>query len=75
VDRLAKAEHLAWMDERLANGWRAGTPRDDANRVHPALVDWNDLTQSDHEKDRANVRLMPDVLALARFRAVAGQIP
>lgn len=72
VDRLAKAEHLAWMDERLGNGWRAGTPRDDANRVHPSLVDWNQLTQSDHEKDRANVRVIPDVLALAGFRAVAG---
>ena len=72
IDRLAKAEHLAWMDERVANGWRAGSPRDDANRIHPALVDWNQLTPADHEKDRANVRVMPVIFALAGFVAVAG---
>ena len=72
IDRLAKAEHLAWMDERVANGWRYGEPRDDSNRVHPAIVDWNRLTPADQDKDRGNVRVIPKLLALAGFRAVAG---
>ena len=43
IDRLAKAEHLAWMDQRVANGWRYGAKRDDPNRVHPLIVDWTSL--------------------------------
>lgn len=71
IDRLAQAEHLGWMEERIANGWRYGVKRDDQQLRHTALVPWNDLSADDQEKDRANVRLIPKVLDMARYKAVA----
>jgi len=43
--------------------------------VHPARVDWNQLTRSDREQDQKYVQRIPQVLALAGYRAVTGARP
>jgi hypothetical protein len=64
IDTLAQVEHRRWSAERLLRGWRLGE-RDNDRRKHPDLVPYEDLTDDGREKDRSQVRHMPDILALA----------
>jgi len=64
LDRLAEAEHELWESVRVAQGWRGGPVRDDDARVHPMIgVPWSELPESNREKDRDVVRLLPEILA------------
>lgn len=40
---------LRYVVERLRDGWGYGDPRNDIEKIHPLLKDWNKL--SDMEKD------------------------
>ena len=57
------------MDERRADGWTLGA-RDDKARTHPSLVPWDELPESEKEKDRDVVRAIPDLLAAAGLTIV-----
>ncbi len=70
MDRLAEAEHARWCEERRANGWTYGTPRDDAARKHPSLVAWADLDEAERAKDHDAVRDLECVLADAGLQMV-----
>lgn len=50
---LAKNTHDVWAAGRIAEGWTYGEKRDDANKKHPCLVPYEDLTESEKEYDRA----------------------
>ncbi|MFY1637125.1 RyR domain-containing protein [Solwaraspora sp. WMMB335] len=63
VDRLAVMEHDRWVAERWAAGWRPGRQRDRSLRTHPDLQRWEKLSDSVQEKNRQEVRQIPDVLA------------
>ena len=71
MEKLAEAEHRGWCIERHATGWTHGTTRDDAQKRHPALVDWDQLSDPDKEKDRKNIRAIPRLLEKAGCKAVA----
>ena len=62
VEALAERLHEQWVEERTGEGWRVGTVRDDARRLHPDLVAWSDLTDERREIDRHLVRELPSVL-------------
>jgi hypothetical protein len=64
VTMLAKVEHVRWMTERRAKGWRHGE-RDDQRKFHPDLVDWPYLSSESKDKDFAAVRAIPTYLAAA----------
>jgi hypothetical protein len=66
VERLARAEHVRWTNERLALGYEYGVRREGMS--HPDLVDWSRLPESARDKDRAFVRALPDILADAGFQ-------
>lgn len=55
IERLARIEHRRWCANRIAHGWRHGASRDDRARLHPALVAYEALTESERDKDRATV--------------------
>ena len=48
---LARKEHDRWMDERKRAGWRYGPVRNNEERIHPQLVDWNQLPPEEQKKD------------------------
>ncbi len=56
LDRLSRLEHEAWMIDRRLEGWRSGSPRDDARRIHDCLIPYDDLPEATRELDRAQVR-------------------
>jgi hypothetical protein len=63
LEMLARLEHERWMADKLAAGWTYGNPRDDAARRHDCLVPWEQLSESEREKDRNAVRNIPGLLA------------
>jgi hypothetical protein len=58
--RLSRIEHDRWSAERRLDGWRFGEVRDDARRIHPKLIPFDDprFTDEDIEKDADQVRFL-----------------
>ena len=52
TERLAENTHDLWAAQRLAQGWRYGPHRDDAKKLHPCLVAYDQLPDSEKEYDR-----------------------
>lgn len=52
TEQLAENVHEVWAAGRIADGWRWGEQRDDARRLHPCLVPYNQLPEEEKEYDR-----------------------
>jgi hypothetical protein len=55
VELLAENAHDIWAQERLRDGWTLGPERDDAERRHPCLVPYAELSERDRDYDRTMV--------------------
>ncbi|MDG4809381.1 RyR domain-containing protein [Micromonospora sp. WMMD1120] len=51
-ETLARQAHDIWAAKRLADGWRYGERRDDAEKTHPNLVAYEELDENDKSYDR-----------------------
>jgi hypothetical protein len=69
VERLAAAEHVRWMRERIADGWTAGR-KNVARKTTPYLVSFELLPADIAELDRIFVREMPRLLVSAGLQIV-----
>lgn len=49
LELLAKNVHENWAYERINDGWKYGSERNDETKEHPGLVPYEEL--SDEEKD------------------------
>jgi len=52
TELLAKNTHEVWATQRFAEGWKYGTERNDIEKLHPCLVAYEDLPESEKEYDR-----------------------
>ena len=52
----------------MLNGWSAGSPRDNARRVHPNLVPYDNLSDYEKDLDRWQVDQLPEIVALRSQR-------
>jgi RyR domain. len=52
TELLAKNTHDIWAAQRLAEGWKYGTTRNDVLKEHPCLVPYEDLPENEKEYDR-----------------------
>ena len=52
IEALAEDVHEQWAAARMRAGWRYGTERDDSKKLHPCLVPYADLPDSEKEYDR-----------------------
>src|SRR4051812_29434358 len=52
TERLAENAHDLWAAQRAAQGWTYGTQRDDAKKLHPCLIPYDQLPESEKEYDR-----------------------
>ena len=48
---LARNTHEVWAASRIREGWTLG-PRDDANKKHPCLVPYDELSEIEKDYDR-----------------------
>lgn len=50
-DAPDSAQHDAWMDDKLADGWVYGKEKDADNKTHPCLVAFDKLPAGQQAKD------------------------
>lgn len=55
IETLAIIEHNRWMAHRYLHGWDFGTERDDQLKLHPSLIPWEILSESERQKDRDTI--------------------
>jgi hypothetical protein len=68
LENMAELEHDLWCEERQCQGWRQGSPRDNARKIHPLLVHYMDLPENEKDKDRNQIRSYPGIVADAGLR-------
>src|SRR5437868_15376437 len=68
TELLAKNTHENWARQRLADGWRPGPRRDDAAKLHPCLVPYEQLPESEKEYDRNTATETIKVLLALGYR-------
>ena len=52
AEQIAENVHEVWAAGRLADGWTYADERDDAQKHHPCLVPYEELSDSEKEYDR-----------------------
>lgn len=53
TELLARNTHDVWARRRMSEGWVCGPARDDARKIHPNLVPYEALPDSERDYDRA----------------------
>ncbi|MFP4498501.1 MAG: RyR domain-containing protein [Vulcanimicrobiota bacterium] len=49
---LAENVHENWAAKKISHGWKYGTPLNEETKVHPSLVPYDQLPESEKEYDR-----------------------
>ena len=62
IETMARIEHIRWSWEKRLNGWISGGVKDDIRKTHPELIPYEELNESEKEKDRELVKLIPALL-------------
>jgi hypothetical protein len=65
IEALAAAEHRRWIASRAIAGWRFGAKLSESARMHPAMIPWSQLTETERAKNRDVIRQIPRVLRAA----------
>lgn len=52
AEEIAKNVHEVWSAGRMKEGWTYGEERNDAEKKHPCLVPYEELSDSEKEYDR-----------------------
>ncbi|MDR3194526.1 MAG: Ryanodine receptor Ryr [Tannerella sp.] len=52
TEQIAANVHEIWSAGRLAGGWQYGECRDDRRKLHPCLVPYDRLPESEKDYDR-----------------------
>ena len=65
IERLARLEHWRWCVNRWLDGWTYGTQKKVELLKHDQLKPYEDLTEGQKDLDRAPIRNLPKLLALA----------
>ncbi len=68
LENMAELEHDLWCEERQSQGWRQGSSRDNARKIHPLLIPYIELPENEKDKDRNQIRSYPGIVAGAGLR-------
>ena len=52
IEAMAKNVHEVWAENRIKQGWTYGEERNDEKKLHPCLVPYEELPESEKEYDR-----------------------
>ena len=52
VEEMSKNVHEVWAQTRLSQGWIYGAERNDADKKHPCLVPYEELSEDEKTYDR-----------------------
>ena len=62
IETMAKVEHIRWSWDKRLNGWIYGNVKDNAAKIHPGLIPFENLAEPEKDKDRELVKLIPALL-------------
>ena len=62
IETMARVEHIRWSWEKRLNGWVYGNSKDEVIKTHPSLISYEQLSESEKQKDRELVKLIPAFL-------------
>jgi serine phosphatase RsbU (regulator of sigma subunit) len=62
IETMARVEHIRWCWNKILNGWIYGKVKDERKKTHPSIIPYEELSESEREKDRELVRLIPALL-------------
>lgn len=69
IETMAQLEHDYWVQERQRKGWRFAPGHEDiANKTHPDILPWSQLSEDAKEKDRQPAIGLPKLLTRAGFQ-------
>jgi ryanodine receptor 2 len=68
TERIAANVHDVWAAGRIADGWRHGETRNDVRKLHPCLVPYEELPESEKEYDRKTAMETLKVIKKMGFR-------
>lgn len=52
LEAMAKNVHEVWAQTRIEQGWKYGSERNDAEKLHPMLVPYEELPEEEKTYDR-----------------------
>lgn len=52
LEAMAKNVHEVWAQTRIAQGWKYGPERNDAEKRHPMLIPYEELPEDEKVYDR-----------------------
>ena len=52
-EEIARNTHEVWAAGRIADGWSYGPVRNDAEKKHPCLIPYEELSEEEKDYDRA----------------------
>lgn len=52
IEEMSKNVHEVWAETRISQGWMYGEERNDAEKKHPCLVPYEELSEEEKEYDR-----------------------
>lgn len=61
-DKLGRLEHERWNAERRLNGWKYGKTKNEALKTHPALVEYDELTEEIQSFDLELVEMIAQMV-------------
>ena len=51
-DAKEDAQHNAWMEDKIKDGWVYGEVKDAEKKIHPCIVPFNELPEFQQKKDK-----------------------
>ncbi len=69
IETMARVEHIRWSWEKRLAGWVFDNVKDDKKKTHPSLIPYDELSESEKEKDRNLVKLIPALLLDINYEA------
>jgi serine phosphatase RsbU (regulator of sigma subunit) len=69
IETMARVEHIRWSWEKRLNGWTFGKLKDEIKKTHSSLIPYDQLIESEKEKDRELVKLIPAFLQDINYEA------
>jgi hypothetical protein len=70
LEFLAELEHQRWMTEKINTGWKHSQKTEKEQKLHSALVEWDELPEEEKEKDRVLIQQIPKILTKAGYAIV-----
>jgi len=68
VTQMAQMEHEHWCQEKKEDGWRFGPEKNSLKKTNPSLIPWEELPETDREKNKEYIRGLPHLLVQAGFQ-------